>query len=598
MPLSPQTLSLDPMASFKRTTTKAWMGLALLQCFASASWALDWGHPLMMSKQGEPLKIDIPLSMTSPEEAKGLVVNLAPTSAYQSRHLTDEGIALSAIGAQAKLAQNAKGMDVISINSDKPYNQSFISLLIQLQWSTGSETKEMGLLLERPGLAKALDENTIVVTEGDTASSLAQQYAQSPVSYEQMLLALLKANPKSFVNQNINRLRADATLKLPSQAQALSLTPQEAKKEVKLQNLEFEQYRQSLAQKIARSQASSIRATPQSASGQISPKVQGPGASNLDQLKLSKPGSKSAKASDQTAKELQAKDALHESDQIKQNLKELGQVADESAKSSGSGTTTSALFSVDVPSLKVRISSWLQKPLTPVIAGLLFGFLVLLTLWKTRHQDPSKTQEGDGLDPLSRPSSIFDLETPIPSHLRAQPTPLRSLGEQTTGTLSAKESTEELPPEELNEEPGDTMSASMQDPHTSGSLKDHVKIDFDLDLPDDEEPKSVLTPFADPSADPSAEPMASPAQDSTAALEEHSLAQANDQSTAPIPSPMATQSAAPNDTENPLQVRFDLAQELWQVGQQHTARAIVEEVVRQATGELLEQSQAWLNARQ
>jgi pilus assembly protein FimV len=89
-----------------------------------------------------------------------------------------------------------------------------------------------------------------VVSDGDTASSIAQQLAKAPITYEQMLVALLKNNPKSFINQNINRLRADATLKVPSNAQALSLSPQEAKEELKAQNLDFERYRKSLTQKI------------------------------------------------------------------------------------------------------------------------------------------------------------------------------------------------------------------------------------------------------------------------------------------------------------------------------------------------------------
>jgi hypothetical protein len=54
----------------------------------------------------------------------------------------------------------------------------------------------------------------------------------------------------------------------------------------------------------------------------------------------------------------------------------------------------------------------------------------------------------------------------------------------------------------------------------------------------------------------------------------------------------------PNEPlENPLQVRFELAQELWQVGQQHTARAIVQEIAQQATGELLTSAHAWLAER-
>lgn len=93
---------------------------------------------------------------------------------------------------------------------------------------------------------------------------------------------------------------------------------------------------------------------------------------------------------------------------------------------------------------------------------------------------------------------------------------------------------------------------------TSGSLKDHVNLDFDLDLPDHE------------------------------SAEDH-------QNTALDPADPSSDSDMP--AENPLQVRFDLAQELWQVGQQHTARAIVQEVVQQASGELLQQAQDWLTER-
>jgi len=93
-------------------------------------------------------------------------------------------------------------------------------------------------------------------------------------------------------------------------------------------------------------------------------------------------------------------------------------------------------------------------------------------------------------------------------------------------------------------------------PTSTTSLSDHVHIDFDLDLP--------------------------PLHEST----NHELEEDH---------------AAPTYTseprENPLQVRFELAQELWQVGQQHTARAIVQEIAQQATGELLDTAHAWLAER-
>jgi hypothetical protein len=514
---------------------------------------MDLGHPRILSKQGESLKIEIPLSVNTLDDFKGLQVGIASPSIYQSKQLADEGAMMAAIGAQARLQQNAKGKSFIAINSDKPVNQSFLSLLIELQWSSGSELKEIGLLLDSNARLSATKENTFLVSAGDTASAIAKQYASAPLSYEQMLLALLRANPKSFVHQNINRLKANTTLTIPSNQEVLSISAQQAKEELKAQNLDFEQYRQSLAEKIKNSNPSALNATQQTASGLISPKAQAPTTSNQDQLKLAKPGSKNAKSSDQSAKELQTQQTLKESSQVNQNLKELGQIAEQSTPNSGASNQEGLLPSATSPSLKSRMALWLQHPLTPVFAGLLFGFLVLLTLWKTKDRSGMLTSADKEIDPLSRPSSIFDIETPIPSGLRARPAPL--------GTPQGQDLSPMPPPQTSfddgeHELPGPNEGSDL----APSSLKDHVHIDFDLELPSIDE--AVPSPQ-------SAEP--------------------------------ATQAALnpqPIEGENPLQVRFDLAQELWQVGQHHTARAIADEVASQASGELKEQIQAWLTQRQ
>lgn len=576
MSFSISTLAFAPKALLQKKWTRGLLCLAMLPLLSSNAFSLDWGHPLMLSKQGERLRVEIALTSLSPEEARGLHVNLAPASAYQIRQLADDAASLSAIGAQVKLSQNAKAQDIVVISSDKPLAQSFISLLLEVHWSTGSETKELGLLLETLPQLKPTPDNAIVVNEGDTASSIAQQLAKAPITYEQMLVALLRNNPKSFVNQNINRLRADATLKIPSTAQALAISTIEAQQEVKAQNLDFERYRKNLAQKIQNAKITGPNSAPQTASGLVSPKVQPPSPSNADQLKLSKPGSKSAKSSDQTAKELQAKDTLKETDQVKQNLKELGQLAEEKANSAQAGSDDSAdspsngLLNAQIPSLKSRISTWLQKPLTPIIAAVLFAFLVLLILWKTKNKEDSRQGSEDGPDPLSRPSSIFDLDTPIPNSLRSTPSPLKPLG----GTVPLVQNPEraldgDLRREEKTQDHHDPLPGSPEEGSAMGSLKDHVKIDFDLELPEMEEtPPPTLNEALTP------EPTAF------------------DSNTPPL------STISPGSEENPLQVRFDLAQELWQVGQHHTARAIVEEVVNQASGALLEQCQAWLNERQ
>ena len=49
--------------------------------------------------------------------------------------------------------------------------------------------------------------------------------------------------------------------------------------------------------------------------------------------------------------------------------------------------------------------------------------------------------------------------------------------------------------------------------------------------------------------------------------------------------------------EEALRIRFELAQELWRLGQENTSRALVQEVAEQATGALQQQAQRWLAER-
>ena len=50
-------------------------------------------------------------------------------------------------------------------------------------------------------------------------------------------------------------------------------------------------------------------------------------------------------------------------------------------------------------------------------------------------------------------------------------------------------------------------------------------------------------------------------------------------------------------SHHPLQVRMDLAEELWKLGQLHTSRALMEEVAQEASGELQAKALQWLAER-
>jgi Tfp pilus assembly protein FimV len=48
---------------------------------------------------------------------------------------------------------------------------------------------------------------------------------------------------------------------------------------------------------------------------------------------------------------------------------------------------------------------------------------------------------------------------------------------------------------------------------------------------------------------------------------------------------------------NPFQVRIDLAEELWKLGQKHTSRALMEEVMQESEGAIQAKAKQWLADR-
>ena len=67
----------------------------------------------------------------------------------------------------------------------------------------------------------------------------------SEISMQQMMLALLRANPEAFTGNNINNLRAGATLQIPTRDEILSLDRSAARREASRQFTEWQQGRAS-----------------------------------------------------------------------------------------------------------------------------------------------------------------------------------------------------------------------------------------------------------------------------------------------------------------------------------------------------------------
>ena len=175
------------------------------------------------------------------------------------------------------------------------------------------------------------------VVRGDTAAALAKANLPSGVSLDQMLQALLRANPDAFVDNNVNRLKTGVQLTIPTAEEAQSIDPAQARRLVVAQSKDFNAYRRSLA---SNAPASAVSPAGQEAAGRIETQVQdkAQAAPTPDQLTLSKGSvATGAEAEAQIAAAKKAQDEQAQQADLTRNIDELKALAQATPGSSTAG---------------------------------------------------------------------------------------------------------------------------------------------------------------------------------------------------------------------------------------------------------------------
>ncbi|MES2830765.1 MAG: FimV/HubP family polar landmark protein [Pseudomonadota bacterium] len=169
------------------------------------------------------------------------------------------------------------------------------------------------------------------VQNGDSLSKIANRNRAQGVSLDQMLVALYRANPDAFINNNMNRLRAGQILAIPSADASASVDALDAQGQVIAQAADFNDYRNKLAGQVATGTGRKASESRQSASGKIAAKVEEsptPANESLDKLKLSKAsGGDAAKTTaaqeDKIAQEKAAAEAAARLKDLEKNVGDL-----------------------------------------------------------------------------------------------------------------------------------------------------------------------------------------------------------------------------------------------------------------------------------
>ena len=140
--------------------------------------------------------------------------------------------------------------------------------------------------------------SSVRVKAGDTLGKIALENKGNGVSLDQMLVALVQANPNAFIGGNMNRLLAGRDVVVPTNDAASGIDPTQAQREVAAQSADFAAYRSRLGQVAAAAAPVPDKQPTAAGQGKISAKVDDKGAAPKtgDQLKIAKSDAKAAAA--------------------------------------------------------------------------------------------------------------------------------------------------------------------------------------------------------------------------------------------------------------------------------------------------------------
>ena len=346
-------------SKFSRRVTFTGAAAALLILAAPNATALGLGRLSVQSALGESLRAEIEVISMTAEEASNLRIRVAPPESYRAANVDYNPVLPS---TKAVLERRPDGRQFVRLTSDRGVQEPFVDVILEISWATGRLVREYTLLFDPPvtartpapaaaptaaaptfnspiisaapapapmvppalaradrrAAARAVAPERAPSTEprasgtqsdeyrvkaGDSLSRIAARTQRAGVSLDQMLVALFRANPQAFMDDNMNRLKAGVVLSIPSPDTAQAVPPSQARQVIMAQSADFGAYRQRLA-------GATIAAKPEGSARVASGKVQATvedrkagTAAAPDKLTLSKGSAAGAAQADLISKE-------------------------------------------------------------------------------------------------------------------------------------------------------------------------------------------------------------------------------------------------------------------------------------------------------
>lgn len=277
-------------------------GVALLiMVIPGVSFSLGLGDIEVNTALNQPLYAEIKLHSIHRDELEDMRVTVAPDAAFKRAGI-DRPFVLNRLRFAPKI--NKAGQAVIEITSKTAVREPFLNFLLEVQWPNGRLLREYTILLDPPVMFEQADTVGIqppvtdqrtgtaasFINDPSSAAANESEYRRSPVnrteqtrispasqprpqtyqtkagdtlseiaadlrpedniSLAQMMIALQRANPESFIRGNINELMAGVIMRVPTREELAAVDRVQASAEVLRHNTLWRQYRAKLTANV------------------------------------------------------------------------------------------------------------------------------------------------------------------------------------------------------------------------------------------------------------------------------------------------------------------------------------------------------------
>ena len=537
------------MTRIQRLFHRSALCAALSLSAIGSAQALTLSSPHIQSKQGEPLNVEVDVLDISEQEQSDFKGVLASPEIYRAAGIQAPTSGSAPLEVQVRLLRRGNGKPYLKITSQQPVSGNFVDVMLDLRWSTGRSLRDLNLSLDEQHAPAKPANKAIAPVQTPTAPQQREGNAQQITVEKGDTASAIAAQSVpdgisldqmliAMLRNNPDAFMDDNVNRLKAGA-VLNLPTQEQASAIKRSEAHAQIVTQTAdflayrAELAARAPGGTIPKASRDAAGKLQAQVQSKKATANEDTLKLTKPNYKAEVETKVAKQLEAKEVDSRAAEISRNIAELGKIA--------AATVSNPATSADV------------AVLPPPVA------------------DASDSNDNDR-DLIGRLSQD-PLSVALAGGLIAV---LGLIGLWLRKNRHEDEEIQGLAP---------------------------LNVKFNLDLPPDGAPLPEMTAYGSTTDfDSTQQPQHYQAHDHSSMShmsedESHEPDQVQRDAPAVAMPNISLDLEEPVLANNPFKVRMDLANELWQLGQLHTSRALMEEVLHEATGDVKALAQKWLAER-